>query len=329
MRAIAASVGAVPVATVIEEHREALACMADFDPLRLAATFAGLLTVPELQSNCIRLEALVHISLAVGLGRRKPVDKVVARLFHEIGTERLGRQEDPAEDVFVSLIRSPRGNFRILEGTWESAGFDLQRVLNALERTPARPQFNHLRDTVYALLQLSEAVCARAKLERYQLGNEIPQESLSSKIIGSLGSLRRIVRFSDNDLAALGISMDMLAEFGFDPSRRAELANERVGNSFLERFPVAYRNGECVLLLPTAVSVAIRRFLVEEMSRKGLTSVFAATLAYEHAQLFAETPLLGMALGAPIEFRQGDDGLLAGAMTTADRGLYIVRRQAL
>lgn len=323
MRAIAASVGAVPVAMVIEEHREALADVADFDPLRLAATFAGLLTVPALQSSCIRLEALVHVSLAVGQGRRKPVDKVVARLFQESGTGRLGRQEDPAEDVFVSLIRSPRGNFRILEGTWESAGFDLQRVLNALERTPARPQFDHLRNAIYALLQLSEAVCARAKLDRYQLGNDIPQEALSSKIIGSLSSLRRIVRFSDNDLADLGISMDALAEFGFDPSRRAELANERVGNSFLERFPVAYRNGECVLLLPTAVSVAIRRFLVEEMRRKGLTAVFAATLAYEHAQLLAETPLLGMASGAPIEFRQTDDGLLAGAMTTADRGLYI------
>ncbi len=43
MRAIAASVGAVPVATIIEEHREALTGMTDFDPIRLAATFGGLL----------------------------------------------------------------------------------------------------------------------------------------------------------------------------------------------------------------------------------------------------------------------------------------------
>jgi hypothetical protein len=323
IRSMSAGLGAVPIARVIRGHSEVLAGLAEFDPLRLAATFAGLLTVPELQSNCIRLESLVHISLAFGHGRRKPVDKVIARLFSELGKGWLGYQEDPAEDVFVSLIRSPRGNFRVLEGVWESAGFELQRLVNTLERTPARSQFDYLRDTVYTLLQLSEAVCGRAKLARYQLGNEIPQDALPSKLIGLLGSIRRIVRFSEDELVSLGISVDQLAEFGFDPSRRSELANESIGNSFLERFPVGHRNGEVILLLPTAVSVAIRRFVIEKMNSLGLLHVFAAALAHEHAQLFSETPLIGTETGAPIEFQKTKDGLLAGAMTAADRGLYI------
>jgi hypothetical protein len=323
LRAMAQQMTAVPIGQLIEQYRESLEGLDRFDPLRLATTFAGLLTVPELQSSCIRLETLVQICLAIGNGPRKPNDDLIATLFADFGEGRVGSQEDPAEDVFVSLIRTPRGNFRILEGTWESAGFSLQRVVNALERVPTGGPYDHLRDTVYALLKLSDAVCARAKLNRYELGNEIPQETLPAKLLNSLGSIRRAVRFNERDLTELGISVEHLAEFGFDPSVRASLAGEFIGHSTVERFPVGHRNGEFILLLPTAVSVAIRRFLIEKMSALGLRDTFARTIAYEYAQLFSETPLLGGSFGAPVEFRQTDDGLLAGAMTAADRGLFI------
>jgi hypothetical protein len=323
LRDLSERTGPVTIARLIEEYRDSLSSVRDFDPLRLAASFAGLLTVPELQSNCIRLEALVHISLALAQGRRKPTDKIIAGLFADFGKGRTGSQEDPSEDVFVALIRSPRGNFRVLEGTWESAGFCLQQVVDALERIPSGSPYDDIREAVYALLRLSDAVCERAKLSRYELGNEIPQDALSNKLVNSLSSVRRVVRFSEADLVGLGIAASHLAEFGFNPSTRSALGSEGVGHSTLERFPVAHRNGEFFLLLPTAVSVAIRRFVVERMSSLRLLDVFAATLAYQHARLFSETPLLGMESGAPIEFQKTEDGLLAGAMTTADRGLYI------
>jgi hypothetical protein len=173
----------VSLAHVAHEHRSALAALRAFHPLRLAATFAGLLTVPELQCNCIRLEALVHLSLVSGRGNRKPNDKIIARLFANFGEGRLGLQEDPAEDVFVALIRTPRGNFRVLEGLWESAGFYLQRTLNALQLVPTEKLFDHIDDRVHALLRLSDAVCERAELGRYQLGNQIPQDKLDGKLL--------------------------------------------------------------------------------------------------------------------------------------------------
>jgi hypothetical protein len=323
MHALPTGSGTVSLAEVAREQDKVLSLFDGLDPLRLAATFAGLLTTPDLQSNCIRLESLVHLSLALCNGRRKPSDKIVARLFSEFGKRSLGMQEDPAEDVFVSLIRTRRGNFRILEGIWESAGFELQRTVDALERIPSQARFDHIRNSVYALLRLSEAVCVRAKLARYQLGNEIPQEVLPGKIAASLSSLRRIVRFHEGDLSELGIFPDKLAEFGFDPAARSGLARDFIGHSMLERFPVVHRNGDYIFVLPTAVSIAIRRYVIEEMSALGLRDVFASTLAYEHAQLFSETPLLGLDSGAPVEFQKTDDGLLAGAMTAADRGLYI------
>jgi hypothetical protein len=279
--------------------------------------------VPELQSNCIRLEALAHLSLLRGRGHRKPNDKVIARLFADFGKGWLGLQEDPAEDVSVSLIRTPRGNFRVLEGIWESAGFYLQRTLNALQLVSRESLFDHINDRVYTLLRLSDAVCERAKLARYQLGNQIPQDKLDGKVINSLSSLRRIVRFKESDLAELGIRPEHLAVFGFDPITRSQLADELIGHSTLERYPIAHHNGEYFLLLPTAVSATIRRYIVEEMGELGLRDAFASTMAYEYAQMFSETMLLGTDLGAPIEFKRTDAGFLAGVMTRADRGLFI------
>ena len=132
--------GSVPLGPIVAEHEQLMSGLEAFDPLRLGATFGGLLTVPELQSNCVRLEVLVHLGLALGKGTRKPNEKLVCRLFSELGEGMTGRQEDPAEDVFVSSIATARGNFRILEGVWESAGFYVQRVVNALDSIPAGGQ---------------------------------------------------------------------------------------------------------------------------------------------------------------------------------------------
>jgi hypothetical protein len=41
-------------------HRELLVELRSLSPVQTAATFSGLLTKPELQANCLRLEALVH-----------------------------------------------------------------------------------------------------------------------------------------------------------------------------------------------------------------------------------------------------------------------------
>jgi len=315
--------GSIPLESVQSENKQIGAWLGAFDPIHLATTFGGLLTVPELQSNCIRLEVLVHLGLALGQGRRKPNERLAARLFSELGKGTTGHLEDPAEDVFVSSIATPRGNFRILNGVWESAGFYVQRVVNALDSVPPGGRFDHMRESVYELLKLSDLVCGRAGVLRNQLGNPTPEPVLPRKARASLHALRRIVKFTESDLAAHGISVPHLAEFGFDPSTRAALTKETVGCSSLERYPVTYRNGEYYFLLPTAASTAIRRFIIEEMDCLGLRETFARTLSFEYARLFSETPLCGEHGGALLKFHRTATGLLCGIMTNADVGLYV------
>lgn len=317
--------GAIPLESIAAEHRELFREIENFDPLRLAACFGGLLTVPELQSNCVRLEVTTHLCFSLARGTRKPTEKIIARLFNALGHGMTGSLEDPAEDIFVSLIVTPRGNFRVLEGIWESAGFHMQRIVNTLEMIANMDAvaFTPLLNRVYALLKLSDLVCERAGLPRYAKGNVNPEKKLPPKIIESVKSLRRRIRFTEEELIEARISISDLAEFGFDPQARFSLPSESIGHSALERKPVVYRNSEFYLLLPTAVTAAIRRFVVERMETAELRNFFSGSLAYELGIAVNRMPLLGDRVGAPMEFKRTDNGLIAGVMFNADRGRFM------
>lgn len=295
----------------------------EFDPLKAAATFGGLLTIPQLQSNCLRLEVLAHLALTTGKGHKTPDARFINYAFSKAGETPCGLYEDPAEDVFVTSIETPRGNFRVLEGIWESAGFFLQRVVNVVEGMPRRDDFDEIRESTYSLLRLSDLVCERAQLARYTLGNPLPQKSLSRKITGTLASLRKLVRFSVTDLRAAEISIDHLSQFVFDPRARHGLLDEIVGHSALERYPVALRNDEFFFVLPTAASVAIRRFVFERIKAANLREAFLSALASEYGRLFSKTPLLGGKMGAPIAFNRTNEGLFAGTMISVDKDRYL------
>jgi hypothetical protein len=316
--------GAVPLGAIAAQHGDLLKEIESYDPLRLAACFGGLLTEPQLQSNCARLEILVHLCLSYARGTRKPTDAIVSRLFDALGDGMAGRIEDPAEDLFVSLIVSPRGNFRMLEGIWESAGYHTQRFIDALELIPAEVSWaGELRDHVHELLKLSDLVCARARLTRYQPGNTTPVDAIPRKVISRLSALRRNIRFTRAELVENGISVDSLAAFGFNPANRTDLRSQGLGHSPLERDPILYRNDEFYLLLPTAVSSALRRFVLEYMNTPKLRELFATTLAYDLAKKVSDTRLLGDRTGAPLDFKRTENALVGAVMTTADRGRFI------
>lgn len=189
--------GSVPIASVLGNHDEALSQIAAYDPLRLASCFGGLLTDPSLQANFLRLEILTHLSLALGKGRKKPKPQLVSSLFEALGSGPAGWMEDPAEDVFVSNITTSKGNFRVLEGIWESAGFHTQRVINALEMIPDGSPYNEMREAIYCLLRISDEVCERAGPARNIVGESEPQDKISKPVLNSLSSLRRAIRFTD------------------------------------------------------------------------------------------------------------------------------------
>jgi hypothetical protein len=317
------AIGAVPLEAIAAECPRLLEQLRAFDPLKVATAYSALLTVPDLQSNCLRLEALVQLGLAVGVGARKPQPKHLIRWFADLGTGRCGAFEDPAEDVFVGLIATPRGNFRVLEGIWESGTFYLQRVVEVVEGMPVGGPFGALRESVYALLVLSEAVCARAALSRHELGNPTPGQSLPIRFANTVDGLRRRVRFSPAELDQLGISADVLRAFIADPGDRAPLLNGSVGHTLLERYPSVWKGGAYHFLLPTATSAAIRRCVVDRVSDLGVGTGFLRALADEYAHLMRDTPLLGKSNHAPVQFQTVARQPVVSVMTSVDEGWYL------
>ena len=200
-RAWMAGSGGMGLQTVYAAHPHLNQVLKPYDPIYAASVFGGLLTVPVLQGNCCRLEVLVHAAVACGSGKKKLPKTLTSTWFSELSSGPCGMFEDPPEDTFTSIVTSPRGNFRIIEGVWESAAFFLQRFVNIIESMPQEHGWNELRDSVYALLKVSDLICERSNLPRYVFENDNSQSQLPKEVQNKLKDYRSRVTFSESDLA--------------------------------------------------------------------------------------------------------------------------------
>jgi hypothetical protein len=304
-------------------HPQTIADLKDLDPIETAAMFGSLLAMPELQANCIRIEALVHLAVAYCEGNIPPTTYSVVQQFARLEEGYCGRMEDPAEDVFVTLVNTPRGNFRIFEGVLEGAGFHLQRILNIVEGMPNRPPFNQIRSAVAGILHLSDAVAARAGLQENSLGHETPHATLPPEVNERLTAACRLVRFDERELAELQIPKESLTEFVFNLDRRLQLRGQTMGHTDLERRPIAVHDGSFYLLLPTAVATAVIRLVIESVISISHAKAFEHALCQEYSQLFNKLPILGKRLPGSIKFERIHGGFVAAAMTQVDPGRFL------
>jgi hypothetical protein len=297
--------------------------LAIYEPTHTAAIFGGLLTVPELQCNCTRLEWLSHLAVANANGKKRPTKSVIANWFSSMSSGPCGRMEDPAEDAFTSLIVTPKGNFRLIEGIWESAGFYLQRIVNVVETMPDKGVLSTLRESVYSLLRLSDLICERSKLNRYEFGAEAPQSEIPKRTLDSLNDLRQRVTFSIGDLRNSSIELEHLRPFILDRSRRDSILTASIGNSPLLLHPILERDGMLVVALPSAISVTIRQFVIRCAIRLGMKDGLVQALRAEYAELFSERPPLKTRHSPPIFFRQGSELMTASYAYELDAGRYL------
>lgn len=289
-----------------------------FHPVKLAATFGGLLTQKSLQSNCLRLEALVHLSIALGNGPRAATADILTQGFASVG-EMYGHFEDPPEDVFVGSIASKRGNYLVLEGIWESGTFYLQRFVNLVDDLPDQPHLSKITESVYSLLKLSDLVCRRAGLKRNELGNNSRVKVLPRMLADRASEIRGLVQFSLADLEDTGIDVDSLKPFVFDGGSRSSLLSQAIIHTELERRPLAFLDRRLFLVLPTAVSAAIRRFFIEKLGSGQNRQVLLRHLAREYSRQFQRNPLLGPRC-EPFPFFHASWGSMCCMSTTVDEG---------
>ena len=252
-----------------------------YDLQSTVTQLAGLLTVPSLQANTLRIEILIHLAVMYCCGRRKPGLIQIGRwLNRQFDKTQITVLEDPVEDVFVTNIETPDGNRRIFEGIWNSNDYFLQTVIYVLGSSGIPQECQILLQPAFALLQLSDLVAERVGLPRWHTETSTPRSKIKLAPATRVAERARAVTFTNSELDRLNINYDELAPFIIRDEDRQRLISETIGHTSLERHPLLeVGGGKLVLTLPHAVSPAIRRFVLSEIIRMGYLPPFSHVLA--------------------------------------------------
>ncbi len=289
---------------VLTTNKQLVALAQKVDGIHTAAVFAGLTTCPELQSNLYRLEALVHGFLTLSSGKNKPTVNEIVEAFYYLKDTPVGIAEDPAEDVFISLVSNKHGNFRTFEGLWESSAFFLQRFLDVVDSMPDKTWFMQLKRKVFALLKLSDALVSRCNLEKYSIGSQNPLNNIPTHLLENISSLSNRIKFNVNDLINLGIEQRDLAPFILDSSNWDRLVQERPCATLLEKHPIVVSDSHWYVMLPSAISAAIRIFTIEEVAKVNMIPQLERQLANSYSKHFQSISLLGNLSSPPLYFER-------------------------
>jgi hypothetical protein len=314
----------VTIEEIAKENKFLIRDLSRYDPTVTIPLLASLLTLPKLQSHCIRLEILVALAVVHCRGRKKANINQAVRWFFQVGKSQCVAGEDPAEDVFVSLVQDRNGDYRLLEGVWEAAGFYTQRVLDVIATMPDTGQFGQIKQSVHALLVISDMVCEKAGLHRYQLGSDEHYAALSPRILPGCNALISRVTITFAELDERGITPNDIEPFLLHPQMRADLPAQQIGLSYLDRCPLIVHGAKhLTVALPSALSVAVRDYAIASIIEGGLVETFDSVLAQNYSQLFFDTPLLGGPMRAPIHWKKSGAHRWSNFCLKVDEGYFI------
>lgn len=303
---------------------EMVAQLAEHELSSTAARVAGLMTLPHMHAHTIRLEALAHMAIAhchPNRGKKPRRKQFIQWMNGALG--QLAWLEDPVEDVFVSNVVSGLGDHRLFEGIWEAPDFYTQRTIEAVGSVPAEPYGARLRWHVGSLLKLSEALAARSKVSRYKMGGGSPHQDMPIPSDERIAFLARRVNFTHEELHRLGIEPQALAPFVY-LADRGTTRSDVVGRSSLESCPLISAGDRIIVALPTAVSIAVRRFFLQQCHNYGTMDSAQSEIEQRERDLF-NSDLLHFWRGPsepPAVNKPADLPLIDDAIYDFDEGKY-------
>ncbi|MFC1551196.1 hypothetical protein ACFL6P_01395 [Candidatus Latescibacterota bacterium] len=314
----------VTIEEIAQDNEYLIRDLSKYNPNSTIPLLASLLTLPDLHSNCIRLEILLVLAVVHCQGRKRASIKKVVQWFSKIGESKCVYSEDSAEDVFVSLLHDKNGNYRIIEGLWESAGFYTQRVLDVILTMPDIGNFRQIKKSIHALLVISDIVCENAGLYRYQLGSDQRYSVLSPLMIPNINTLTSNVTISLDELNKCDITLHDIEPFMLNQQMKTELSKQQIGHSYLDRHPLILNAKKHITVaLPTSISIAVRDFVIEKIFNGKLVNNFDDNIAKTYSKLFFETPLLGGQMHAPVFWKKVGNHRFSSFYSEVDEG-YII-----
>ncbi len=297
-----------------------------FHPIKSANLVASLLVSPKFHANTVRIEALIHYILANCGGVQEPSSKIIQSWLNDFSpVSNISYMEDPVEDVFVTKVLTQHGDFRIYEGIWEANDFFLQKVLDTIKSIPSSFDASSLFKPIRALLSLSEEVANRNKANLYQIADSEDKSEVNVFSNDALNRLAKTLSFTEIHIKKLGYELDDLKPFIFDPSFRDSLNHQKFGNTNLERCPLVHDGNRVILILPTAVSIAIRRFVFDWVTQQGLAESFERNFVEQYIEFLQETPILGKPIppNVPLIPKKVSEAYFIEAGAEIEKGRYL------
>ncbi|MFT7773093.1 hypothetical protein [Roseateles sp.] len=255
--------------------------LVEYDLASTVAATSGLMTIPKFQPFALRLELLSQLALGACKGKKKPTLKNFDTwLNRQLGAADVKHLEDPPEDVFVLNVSTHHGGFRIFRGLWEEQDHALELLFRALGSAPDDVSRAFL-DPAIALLRLSDAVVRRSGLQRWEFEHAPSRREVQLRGCLEAPALAQRVTFSAAGLLEEGIAVEHLQPFLLNDIARAGLLDETDEETQHLLYPVLCIGDQHILTVPSAVSYAIRRFMLRLAKEHGLSETLSGTVFRE------------------------------------------------
>lgn len=286
------------------------------------AIIGSMLTLPEFQSNAYRLGVLIHLAFLCAKRKARPSQAQIVAWFNQLDKGTCGRQEDAAEDVFVSIASAKAGDFRLFEGNAEGNGFHTQLFLTILDDVPDNGSYQALKAAVGSLLRLSDELAERTGIPVYSIGNTTPVSNIRKPDNRIWSELRKRASFTFEELARLGIDPNALRPFTISTHEVENLEAYCPGHSPLDFKPIFPTKNGLIVYQPGLIGTAIRCFLITSCIKAGMEESLHAALANAYTMHFANESFLGSS--APlIEMQRYDSFYASQVVKEIDPGRYL------
>lgn len=294
----------------------------NFERHTTTALLASLLTLPTHHGQCLRLELLAALAVLHCNGKKWQR----SRMPHggmQPSASRAAQLEKTPEDVFVSLVGNDKGDYRLLEGLWEAAGFYTQCVVDIVSAMPDEGTFRPIKRSVQAILRLSDLVCERATLHRYQTGSDATPAALDTGDTDA-PSLKARVTFTEKELRTADIAVADLSQFVLESGHLAMLGTNTPGAGLLEQRPLLRNQEGIVVALPCALSIALRHAVIAFARRADQLSSLDRAMANVYGHVISQTQVFGGSHGVSLRWQLHRTTRIAVVVSNVDVGHVMV-----